>query len=138
MYVRSAANVQQKKLSQMSRNESASRSALPTADVDTASVSDNSTLAEALLKDDAVDYLTARRQAKEFANALDSIDAQLRALQTAELPQAPSKTELAQLLHSCSRYGCSAHSEAYRHASPSLQACSGRLSFLLSPCEQLQ
>ena len=78
---------------------------MPTADSETASVSKYSSLA-VVLKDNAVDYLTARRHAKQHADMLDSIDARLRRLQTAELPQTPTKAELAQLLQSCGRYAC--------------------------------
>lgn len=60
-------------------------------------------LVEALMKDDKTDHLTARRQAKQLADTLQQIDAKLRALQMSELPAAPSKAELDQLLSECHR-----------------------------------
>lgn len=60
-------------------------------------------LIEALMKDDRTDHLTARRQAKQLAEALQHIDAQLRALQVSELPAPPSKAKLMQLLSECQR-----------------------------------
>lgn len=60
-------------------------------------------LVEALMKDDKTDHLTARRQAKQLADTLQHIDARLRALRRSELPAAPSKAELDQLLRECQR-----------------------------------
>ncbi len=67
------------------------------------STSESPSLVEVLLKDDRTDYLTARRQAKQLANMLHSIDTRLRLLHTSELPPAPSKAELALLLNDCKR-----------------------------------
>ena len=64
---------------------------------------DSASLAEALLEDDRTDYLTARRQAKQLAALLHTIDARLRELHTSGLPPAPSKAELALLLEACHR-----------------------------------
>lgn len=58
---------------------------------------------EALMKDDKTDHLTARRQAKQLADTLQHIDAQLRAIQMSELPAALSKAELEQLLSECQK-----------------------------------
>ena len=69
----------------------------------TESVTDSTSLDEALLKDDRTDYLTARRQAKQLAGLLNTIDARLRQLHTSGLPPAPSKSELALLLAACHR-----------------------------------
>lgn len=66
---------------------------------DTGSVS----LIEALVKDDKTDYLTAKRQAKQLANALHNIDATLRELRTSSLPSVPTKAELAFLLEFCQK-----------------------------------
>ena len=60
-------------------------------------------LVEALIKDDQTDHLTARRQAKQLADTLQHIDAQLRAIRMSQLPAAPSKAELDQLLSECQR-----------------------------------
>ena len=60
-------------------------------------------LIEELMKNDMTDHLTARRQARQLAETLEHIDAQLRALQTSELPAPPSKAQLSQLLGECQR-----------------------------------
>ena len=66
-------------------------------------ISHSSTPLEALLKDAATDHLTAKRQAKQVAETIQQIDAQLRTLQTSALP-ALSKEKLSQLLSECQRY----------------------------------
>lgn len=76
---------------------------LTTTDASDHPSTDDVSLVEALMKDDNTDHLTARRQAKQLANTLQQIDAKLRALQMSELPAAPSKAELDQLLSECHR-----------------------------------
>ena len=53
------------------------------------------------MKDGKTDYLAAKRQAKQLANALHNIDATLRELRMSSLPSVPTKAELAILLESC-------------------------------------
>lgn len=81
---------------------SSNGSQLTTAESST-DISHTSTSLEALLKDAATDHLTAKRQAKQVAETLQQIDAQLRALQITELP-ALSKEDLSQLLRECQQY----------------------------------
>lgn len=58
---------------------------------------------EMLLEDDTQDWLTAKRQARQIATRVEDIDAKLRRLQTAEFPKAPTKEQMAVLIHSCQR-----------------------------------
>lgn len=56
-----------------------------------------------MLVDTSDDYLSAKRHVRVLATALENVDARLRMLQTAELPQAPSPQQMAMLIQTCQR-----------------------------------
>lgn len=90
------------------RSHNSSEQALQISSANSTSTQDESIrstvpLDEALQNDDKIDYLTAKRQARQLTEKLGDIDKRLRALQTAALPNALSKTELALLLKSCNK-----------------------------------